>query len=80
MTYIEFVRRICKHPKGWRQKVTNEDIDLEGPSCTTEERRIVRDITHLMYDTFSNDPGAPVRMLDNKSELVTAAVQVWLEQ
>lgn len=80
MIYLEFVRRICKHPKGWRLGVLNKEIYIEASSATKEETRIVRDLTHLLYETFSNDPGAPARMLSNRSDLVTAAVQVWLEQ
>ena len=80
MTYIEFIKGICKHPKGWRYECKKGDINLDAPSCTTEERRIVNDFIHVLYDTFVKDPGAPARMLSNKSDLVTAAVQVWLEQ
>ena len=78
MTYLEFITGICEHPKGWRLNLLHNEIYSQG--STLEEARIVMDTVHMMYRLFSKDPAEIVTMLDSKSDLATAAVQVWLKQ
>lgn len=80
MTYEEFAKRISEHPKGWRCGFMAGEVYMHARSSTQEEVRVMRDCVHMMYDLFSKDASVATRMLSNKSDLVTAAVQVWLEQ
>ena len=80
MTYEEFAKGICEHPKGWRCGFMSGEIYLQTSSSTQEETRVMRDCVHMMYELFSIDASVATRMLSNRSNLVTAAVEVWLKQ
>ena len=80
MTYMEFAKGISEHPKGWRYGFMSGEIYMHASSSTQEEVRVMRDCVHMMYELFSNDASVATRMLSNRSDLVTAAVEVWLKQ